>query len=355
MKNVAIIGGGPIGLYTAIKLARRGNKVTLFEKKSWPIDKVCGQGIMPSGVNNLLDIGIVFNPNTSFNFNSIEYIEDKYSLHGDLHGHAIGLKRTELSEQLFKIASLEPNINLRPETKIDSINEKENHYTLSISSNELSFDFIFACDGLNSWTRKSTGHSKKRVFASRVGARVHYTTPPWSNSVQVYWSNSIEAYVTPISNKQIEVAFLWFQDSIQSKSDLRNKLLSHFPLLKDKLDEKQSQNDFRGYGPFSEVSSTIANKNLFFIGDAYHFLDGITGEGISLGMKASNIITDSFENFRTKHRVKIFLLYLNYSIWTHLALLMSRSRSMRRVIFFLAKRNKRVFDYILKLNDLSLS
>ncbi|PIK14860.1 NAD(P)/FAD-dependent oxidoreductase [Halobacteriovorax sp. JY17] len=355
MKNLAIIGGGPIGLYTAIKLAKRGHKVTLFEKRSWPIDKVCGQGIMPSGVDNLINIGMTFTPFNSFTLNSIEYIERNSILRGNLHGPAVGTKRTELSEQLFNIASQNPHITLCPETKIDSINEKEDSYTLTIGPNILEFDFIFACDGLNSWTRKNTGHSKKRIIPSRIGARIHYDIAPWSNSVQVYWSDSIEAYVTPISNKTIEVAFLWFKDSIESGANLKSKLLSHFPLLREKLIEEKSLNDFKGYGPFDEVSSSISHKNLFFLGDAYHFLDGITGEGISLGIKASNIITDNFDNFGIKEKLKINFLYMNYWIWTHLALLMSKSPFTRKIIFFFAKRNKYLFNYILKLNDLNLA
>ena len=43
--DVAIVGAGPIGSALALMLARRGQRVLLLEKATFPRDKACGRGI----------------------------------------------------------------------------------------------------------------------------------------------------------------------------------------------------------------------------------------------------------------------------------------------------------------------
>ena len=51
--RVLVVGGGPAGLASAITLAAAGVAVVVVEKGSWPLDKVCGEGIPPIGVDFL--------------------------------------------------------------------------------------------------------------------------------------------------------------------------------------------------------------------------------------------------------------------------------------------------------------
>ena len=56
--DVIIIGGGTAGLFAGIACARNELRTLVLEKQIYPIDKACGEGIMPSGVNNLRKLGI---------------------------------------------------------------------------------------------------------------------------------------------------------------------------------------------------------------------------------------------------------------------------------------------------------
>ena len=57
--DVIIIGGGPAGLFAGIVCARNNLKTLILEKKVYPIDKACGEGIMPSGIEYLRELGII--------------------------------------------------------------------------------------------------------------------------------------------------------------------------------------------------------------------------------------------------------------------------------------------------------
>jgi menaquinone-9 beta-reductase len=56
--DVAIVGGGPSGAAAAHLLATRGHSVLVCEKKSFPREKTCGDGLTPRAVKILDEMGL---------------------------------------------------------------------------------------------------------------------------------------------------------------------------------------------------------------------------------------------------------------------------------------------------------
>src|SRR5437016_14649872 len=56
--DVFVIGGGPAGLAAALAARRRGFDVTLPDFATPPIDKACGEGIMPDGLEAAPALGL---------------------------------------------------------------------------------------------------------------------------------------------------------------------------------------------------------------------------------------------------------------------------------------------------------
>ncbi|WP_285745892.1 geranylgeranyl reductase family protein [Lentzea sp. NBRC 105346] len=56
--EVIVVGAGPAGSTAATYLARAGIDVLLLEKSTFPREKVCGDGLTPRGVKQLIDLGI---------------------------------------------------------------------------------------------------------------------------------------------------------------------------------------------------------------------------------------------------------------------------------------------------------
>jgi menaquinone-9 beta-reductase len=56
--DVIVVGAGPAGSATAYYLARSGIDVLLLEKTAFPREKVCGDGLTPRAVRQLLQMGI---------------------------------------------------------------------------------------------------------------------------------------------------------------------------------------------------------------------------------------------------------------------------------------------------------
>jgi geranylgeranyl reductase family protein len=58
--QVLVVGGGPGGASAAFWLAQRGVDVLLVEKKHYPREKACGDGLTPRAVRQLIDMGFDF-------------------------------------------------------------------------------------------------------------------------------------------------------------------------------------------------------------------------------------------------------------------------------------------------------
>ncbi len=58
MIDLLVVGGGPAGLATAIYGAKAGLEVVVVERRSGPIDKACGEGLMPHTLRHLERLGV---------------------------------------------------------------------------------------------------------------------------------------------------------------------------------------------------------------------------------------------------------------------------------------------------------
>ena len=68
--------------------------------------------------------------------------------------------------------------------------------------------YLAAADGLHSPIRTAMGLSGATTGRRRWGIRRHYEIAPWTNSVEVHWSRTAEAYVTPVADDCVGVAIL---------------------------------------------------------------------------------------------------------------------------------------------------
>src|ERR1700733_9728709 len=95
--DVFIIGGGPAGLAAAIAARQRGLDVVVADGGRPPIDKPCGEGLMPDGRTALARLGISVPKADSHSFRGVSFAS------GGLHvaasfpnGAGIGVRRTVL-------------------------------------------------------------------------------------------------------------------------------------------------------------------------------------------------------------------------------------------------------------------
>src|SRR5215472_13659949 len=104
--DVLIIGGGPAGLAAAIAARRRGLTVAVVDAAIPPIDKACGEGIMPDGINAARAIGLELRVPDAQPFCGIRFYNGDVSAGAEFpKGSGLGVKRTALHEFLMERAA----------------------------------------------------------------------------------------------------------------------------------------------------------------------------------------------------------------------------------------------------------
>ncbi len=282
--DLIVAGGGPSGLATALNAAQRGLSVVVVEPKPGVIDKACGEGLMPAAVRALAALDV--HPETSFPFTGIRYRNRGESADGVFAGGpGLGVRRTVLHAALREAA--ERAGVKRVQSKVSDIVQTDSTVTAAGHTGR----YLIAADGLSSGIRANLGLNLPSKRPSRLGLRRHYTMPPWSDRVEVFWSDRAEAYVTPVADDLIGVAILFDGDPIPAGKGAEakyNTLLAKFPELMERL-TAEACTVVRGAGPFERRVRTRRAGRVLLVGDAAGYLDPITGEGIRMGLATAEL------------------------------------------------------------------
>ena len=275
MIDLLVVGGGPAGLATALHAARAGLDVVVAERREGPIDKACGEGLMPHAVGQLQRLGVEL-PGKPFH--GIRYLD------GDRHveapfraGSGRGVRRTALHGALLDAATAAgvPFVH----TEIHEISQD----ATAVHVGELRARYLAAADGLHSPIRRSLGLAQPGHCQRRWGIRRHVQIAPWSDYVEVHWAPGAEAYVTPVAEDCVGIAML------TSRRGGFDSHLDEFPALKDRVHGHPHGQD-RAAGPLRQKTRSRTAGRVLLVGDAAGYVDALTGEGLGLAFAAAELL-----------------------------------------------------------------
>jgi flavin-dependent dehydrogenase len=280
-EGLLVVGGGPAGLAVAIGARLAGLDVTVLDRSHPPIDKACGEGLMPDAVAHLRALGVEIAADASFSFRGIRYIDGEVAAEGVFPGcGGLGVRRVALQRALVRRAE-EVGVRLAWGTRVTGLSPGPPYAGVVAGDRLLTGQWIVGADGLLSRVRLWAGLAGPRAAATaaerRFGVRRHYAIAPWSDCVEVYWGPGAEAYVTPVAPAQVGIALLWSGGA----SDF-DTLLAHFPAVRARLAGVPIASRDRGAGPLQQRVRGVVRGNLALVGDAAGYLDAITGEGLAV-------------------------------------------------------------------------
>jgi flavin-dependent dehydrogenase len=344
MKDLVIIGGGPAGLATAIYAARAGLSSVVIEKRSLPLDKPCGEGLMPPGVALLGKMGVRV-PHA--HFVGIRYVDGDVVAEGRFEGSAgWGVRRTVLVRGLSERAS-ELGAELCYGVGCTEWSMSSDRVQIRSSQGAIEGKYLIAADGLHSRIRKQAGLERPIRSAKRFGVRRHFRARPWSSYVEVHWAQGAEAYVTPVGTEEVGVAFL-------SSGEPRGfeARLGQFPELRERLAGATPTSESRGAGPFRQRVRRRCRGRLALVGDAAGYLDAITGEGLSLAFRTARalVATIAEENALTGYEAAYRHLSRNYYWMSKLLLAVGKRPRLRRALIESLAERPEIFERLLAIS-----
>ncbi|MEU6105268.1 NAD(P)/FAD-dependent oxidoreductase [Streptomyces flaveolus] len=276
--DVLIVGGGPAGLATALHAARAGFDTVVAEPRRTPVDKACGEGLMPGAVRALGALGLEVpgHPVTG-----IRYVQGPRQVQAAFRqGPGLGARRTDLHGVLHR-AVVDAGVPVLP-LKVGEV--RQDATSVTVPGTGLRARWLVAADGLHSPLRRSLGLEVKTSAAPRYGLRRHYAVPPWSAHVEVHWGPHGEAYVTPLGPALVGVALL------TARRAPFGTQLEGFPELAARLPAEAAVTPVRGAGPLRRRARTRTYGRVLLVGDAAGYTDALTGEGISLALTGAEAL-----------------------------------------------------------------
>ena len=282
--DVLIAGGGPAGLSAAIALRQRGADVLVTDALAPPIDKPCGEGLMPDSRCDLARLGVDLTAEHGAEFQGILFAgEGNRTAAKFPHGVGVGVRRPVLHRLLLDRAT---ELGVRFAWKSPVILKPQ--HPAHIAGQPCAYRWLLGADGhasrVRSWAGLETGSLRSRRF----GFRAHFRVAPWSPWVEIHWGPLGQAYITPVGPHEVCVAAITRHPGVRLA-----QILAGLPFLQEKLAGATTTTAERGALTLTRRLRRVTRANVALIGDASGSADAITGEGLAMGFRQALLLADS--------------------------------------------------------------
>ncbi len=295
--DALVVGGGPAGLAAAIALRQKGIDVLVVEALQPPIDKACGEGLMPDAQCNLQALGISVTAQQGAPFDGISFLSGRHQVTAPFaRGRGIGIRRLQLHHLLVQRCH-ELGVRLAWGSRATMPPGQP----LLVEGEPCIYRYAIGADGQSSRVRQAIGLGPGRILSRRYGTRCHYQVAPWSRMVEVHWGDLGEAYITPVGPEEICVATVSRDPARRMEA-----VLASLPSLRARLSGANPLSRVRGALTTTRKLRRVTAANVALTGDASGAVDAITGEGIALSFRqalllAEAITADNLVMYQTGH------------------------------------------------------
>jgi 2-polyprenyl-6-methoxyphenol hydroxylase-like FAD-dependent oxidoreductase len=306
-----------------------------------PIDKACGEGLMPDSVRALQDLGVTIPAERGRRFSGIRFIENGVAADGDFSsGYGLGLRRVILHEEMATRAAA-CSVTLLWGTPVTGLTEDG----IGTAKGTLQVRWIIGADGARSRVRQWAGLEASTHYRRRYAYRRHFRMAPWSPRVEVHWNNESQAYVTPLGPDQVCVALISRDPRLRLETGLQA-----FPALRARIGDAVPLSSERGAATSMHSLRRIYRGRTALVGDASGGVDAISGEGIGLSVRQACALADAvaFGDLRRYQRDHRRIAWRPTFMARGLLMLDGRPSLRRRVLK--ALRDENLFARLLRIH-----
>jgi geranylgeranyl reductase family protein len=318
--DVLIVGGGPAGAACAYWLAEAGHDVLLLEKKHYPREKTCGDGLTPRSVKQLHDIGLADELAEFHRFEGLRSIafgrtlELKWPVHPDYPGFGYVITRKDL-DHLVAERAVKAGAVLWQETEAvaplleggllrgATVKRKDTG-----STDEVRARYVVVADGANSRFGRALGTSRERAYPLGMAIRGYFESPrhdePWIEShldIRDKAGNVLPGYgwIFPVGDGRVNVGIgllsTFHQWKAVNTSQLMDSFVDYAPKSWGISPETSCGAPTGGKLPMALSVTPHAGPTYLVVGDAGGSVNPFNGEGIAYAYETGRMAAETLD------------------------------------------------------------
>ena len=309
--QVLVVGGGPGGASAAFWLAKRGVDVTMVEKKRYPREKACGDGLTPRAVRQLVDMGFDFDrPDVHRVVGLRSYagdvmLEMPWPEHSVYPNWGATLRRADLDGRVAALAEAAGATVLQGVEAVAVVGDGDlTAVELRRKGEETEVvtpDYVVVADGSLSRFGRKLGASRRRDYPFGLAVRGYWESP---NSTDGYIESQLDirdregrampgyGWVFPMGDGTINVGaglvstFKGWKDI--NTSEILEAYLAELPDHWH-IEEDPIARPIGGKLPMAFSVGPKTGRNWVLVGDAAGAVNPFNGEGIDYAYETGRL------------------------------------------------------------------
>lgn len=334
--DVVVVGAGPAGATAAHYLASVGLDVVVLDKARFPRDKICGDGLTPRAVAELVRAGVSIEESDGWIRNvglrvvgGGHRIEIPWPELSSYPSYGLARSRMSFDHMLVEHARSSGATILEGMNVTEPVLDERTGRVVGVTARVLDADgrrtgeertfrapVVMAADGVASRLATAIGIEKRNDRPMGVAVRTYFESPrhddAWMESHLELWdgrpgeSNLMPGYgwIFALGDGTVNVGLGSVSSSAAATKvdykDLFQRWMANVP-AEWGFSEETRRGPVRGAAlPMAFNRGPLYDRGLMLIGDAGGMVSPFNGEGIAYAMQAARVAADTVAQARTR-------------------------------------------------------
>lgn len=294
--EIAVIGGGLAGLFSALQLSRAGFSVTLFEKKKYPFHKVCGEYISNESRNFIERCGIVL-PGDCPEISKLVLTEPGgKNINTGLCLGGFGISRFTFDNLVYEQAK-SAGADIQCGISVTDVKFDGEQFELELTGlPPVKADIVIGAQGKRSVIDQKLDRSFFHQRSPYLAVKYHVHSDYPADTIRLDLFKGGYCGLVKVDAERYCLCYLAHRDLLRKHHaipEMEEQVLYRNPALKAVF--AASEHLFEKPEVINEISFSIKNpvdSHIFMAGDSAGMIAPLCGNGMSMAMHSSKILSE---------------------------------------------------------------
>lgn len=308
--DLVVVGGGPSGAVLATYAGRAGMRVLLVDKDTFPRDKVCGDALTPSALQELERLGCRKDlerlPHRAIR--GLTLHDDERTIRHESNGRILACVVRRLDFDHLLLDQARQVADVREGLQVTGLIGSDDTVEGIIARNEegrslrVRAPVVAGADGFGSLVRRRSPLPSLPVTQSSIATRGYYqNVPVEADTIEFYFLDELAPgpgylWIFPLDRTTVNVGIILYRSTLKAAEhtllELHDNLLARAG-LKDRFERSTRVGKIRAWNlPMATKRVEMCCSGALLCGDAAALVDPLWGDGIDTAMVSGRLAAE---------------------------------------------------------------